>query len=608
MEDSAPEGAVLGSKYMKNKTKQMNWDLLPIILMTAVLPLIALGQRVTVSIGKCAWFPDGEYQYDFFMHAKSTVFLVLVVWMLIVLADRVLIRRIQIRNWKYFIPLYLYLLLAVFSTILSVDKTLSLKGMWQQYESIWVLTGYVITVFFCTQVIEKLSDLKVICGAVAVGAFLQGMIGLSQLLGKDFFSNGIGKKLMNAGIDSAAENTLQYQFSGAESSVYMASYNPNYAAVYIILILPLILALFFAVKKQISKILCVILSMLLLLCLYGSGSETGLLVGGMLIVITVIFKELMRKTTVAKRGLGILLCLVIVCGEIGGYDMAKDHVLLNAIKKSVQKQTYNLEAIEADGEGVTLCYCGKEFKLIPKNTEVGQSLTAVEDGKTSMTASWDSDTQSFRFKDTVYDNWHYDTYEQDGVQYLLIQGKKLTWIFYKETGSDKYIYLNQNEKADEIKNANAVFKGYERTLSGRGYIWGRTIPLLTGHLLWGSGPDTFAVVFPQTDYLMKANTSFRMYQELTTKAHNMYLQTALQTGVLSLICLMAFWIRYFILFLKNIRKGERKELLWLRCGVAVGILGFLLMGMLNDSNLAVSPVFWCVLGMGIAMEQKTFHS
>ena len=169
MEDSAPEGAVLGSKYMKNKTKQMNWDLLPIILMTAVLPLIALGQRVTVSIGKCAWFPDGEYQYDFFMHAKSTVFLVLVVWMLIVLADRVLIRRIQIRNWKYFIPLYLYLLLAVFSTILSVDKTLSLKGMWQQYESIWVLTGYVITAFFCTQVIEKLSDLKVICGAVAVG-------------------------------------------------------------------------------------------------------------------------------------------------------------------------------------------------------------------------------------------------------------------------------------------------------------------------------------------------------------------------------------------------------------------------------------------------------
>ena len=592
---------------MKNKTKQMNWDLLPVILMTAVLPLVALGQKVTVTVGKYAWFPDGEYQYDFFMHAKSIAFLVLIVWMLIVLADRVLIRRMQIRNWKYFIPLYLYLLLAGLSTVLSVDKTLSLKGMWQQYESIWVLAGYVVAVFYCAQVIEKSADLKVICGALVVGAFLQGLIGLSQFIGKDFFSGGFGKKLMSAGID-AAGNALQYQFSDAESSVYMASYNPNYAAVYIILVLPLILALFFVVKKQVSKIVCVILSILLLLCLYGSGSETGLLVGGMLLVIAVIFAELIRKTTALKRGLGILLCLVLVCGGIGGYDMAKDHVLLNAIKKSVQKQTYNLEGIETDGEGVTLCYCGKKFKLIPEKTEAGQSLTAVEDGKTSMTASWDNDTQSFRFKDTVYDNWHYDTYEQDGVQYLLIQGKKLTWIFYKEEGSDRYVYLNQNGKADEIKNANAVFKGYERALSGRGYIWGRTIPLLPAHFLWGSGPDTFAVAFPQSDYVMRANTNFRMYQQLPTKAHNMYLQTALQTGVLSLICLLVFWIRYFLLFLNNIRKGEKKELFLLRCGTAAGILGFLLMGMLNDSNLAVSPVFWCIMGMGIAMEQKTFRS
>ena len=99
-----------------------------------------------------------------------------------------------------------------------------------------------------------------------------------------------------------------------------------------------------------------------------------------------------------------------------------------------------------------------------------------------------------------------------------------------------------------------------------------------------------------------------MHQELTTKAHNMYLQTAVQTGVLSLICLLTFWIRYFVLFVQNIRKGENKELLLIRCGIALGVLGFLLMGMLNDSTLAVSPVFWCILGMGIAMEQKTFHS
>ena len=592
---------------MKNKTRQINWDLLPVILMVAVLPLVAIGQKVAVSLGKYAWFPDGDYQYDFFMHAKSIAFLVLIVWMLIVLVDRALIRRIKICNWKYFVPLYLYLAFVFLSTILSVDKALSLKGMWQQYESVWVLAGYAVAVFFCAQVVKSIADIKIICIALAIGAFGQSAVGLSQLIGKDFFANGIGRKLMLAGT-GAAEETIQFQFAGSGSSVYMASYNPNYAAVYVILLLPLVLVMAFASKKLFSKILCIALGIFLLLCLYGTGSKTGFLVLGVLAVLTVIVAEAMRKTTVARKAGGILGCLVIVTGVIVGYDMVNHHALGIALRDSVRKQTYNLEAIETDKEGVTLCYQGKKFKLIPEMTEAGQILNAVEDGKTSMTASWDTETQSFRFKDTVYDNWKYDTYVQDDTQYLFIKGKKLTWIFYKNEETDVYVYLNQNGKADVIQNAEAVGKGYERALTGRGYIWGRTIPLLQRHLLWGSGPDTFVTEFPQTDYVMKANTSFRTFQELTTKAHNMYLQTAVQTGVLSLICLLTFWIRYFVLFVQNIRKGENEELLLIRCGIAVGVLGFLLMGMLNDSTLAVSPVFWCILGMGIAMEQKTFHS
>ena len=594
---------------MKNKTKKMNWDLLPVILMVTVLPLVVIGQKVTVSLGKYAWFPDGDFQYDFFMYAKSIAFLILVIWMLVVLADRILLRRMPVRNWKYFIPLYIYLALVVASTLLSADRTLSLKGMWQQYESVWVLFGYVVAVFYCAQIIEKISDIKVLFGALAAGAALQGLLGLGQMAGKDFFSFGIGRKLLTAGLDTAAENALRYQFAGdAQSSVYMALYNPNYAAVYIIILVPLILAMAVNAKKKICRILCAVLSILLLGCLYGTGSETGLLVGGMLIVISVVTALLLRKTSAIRRVIGILLCLVLVVGAIGGYDMAKGHVLTNALKKSAQERTYNLEAIDTGKDGVTLHYKGKTFELVPEMTEEGQTLTGIEDGKTKMTAIWDAQQQCFRFNDTIYDAWKYDTYEEDGRQYLLMQGKKVNWIFYKDADSDTYVYVNAYGKADDLQTAKAIFKGYERALSGRGYIWGRTIPLLSSRLLWGSGPDTFAVVFPQSDYVMKGNTNVRMYQQLPTKAHNLYLQSALQTGVLSLLCLLVFWIRYFVLFVQNIRKGEKKELLTLRCGVAVSVLGFLLMGMLNDSNLAVSPVFWCILGMGIAMEQKTFHS
>ena len=44
-----------------------------------------------------------------------------------------------------------------------------------------------------------------------------------------------------------------------------------------------------------------------------------------------------------------------------------------------------------------------------------------------------------------------------------------------------------------------------------------------------------------------------------------------------------------------------------RTGILLSVTGFLLMGLANDSNLAVSPLFWCILGMGIAMETETFH-
>ena len=94
------------------------------------------------------------------MYWKSIVFLILVAAMLLVLIERSLLRGIRIKNWKYFIPLYVYAGVTILSTILSADKALSLKGMWQQYESVWVLLGYLVTVFYCVQVTESEEDVK----------------------------------------------------------------------------------------------------------------------------------------------------------------------------------------------------------------------------------------------------------------------------------------------------------------------------------------------------------------------------------------------------------------------------------------------------------------
>ena len=174
------KGTVTGTV---KKTKKIPWDLLPLIMALAVLPLVAIGRKVSVTLGKYSWFADGNFQYDFFMYAKSIVFLVLVIWMLVVLFDRVLIRGIRLKHWKLFIPLYIYGLLIILSTVFSADRDLSLKGMWQQYESVWVLLGYLMTVFYCVQVVQSLKDIRILCVAMAVGAAVQGLIGLTQFVG-----------------------------------------------------------------------------------------------------------------------------------------------------------------------------------------------------------------------------------------------------------------------------------------------------------------------------------------------------------------------------------------------------------------------------------------
>ena len=597
------KGTVTGTV---KKTKKIPWDLLPLIMALAVLPLVAMGRKVSVTLGKYSWFADGNFQYDFFMYAKSIVFLVLVAWMLVMLFDRVLIRGIRLKHWKLFIPLYIYGFLTILSTVFSADRDLSLKGMWQQYESVWVLLGYLVTVFYCVQVVQSIKDIRILCVSMAVGAAVQGVIGLTQFVRKDFFSSGIGKAFLTLGMDSSVQDTLRFTYEeNSRSSVYMASYTPNYAGMYLVLILPLFCVMTVRAKKLAGKISGIILIAVMLVCLYGSGSKAGFLVCGFLALLAAVFMT--QKDNAKKRWISVGICFLAVTGISFGYDQLSNHALSNALTKTGQKQSYNLEEINTEADGVSLKYKGNSLKLIPEKTEMGQTLKAqVNEGK-MQDAFWNGENQCFIFNDEGFGELTFDAYRYNNAQYLAIYDGKMTWDFYKEDSASGYVFMNQYGKIDEIKNAPAVLKGYERILSGRGYIWGRTIPLLSGTVLWGSGPDTFIMKFPQTDYVMKANTALSMYQQLPTKAHSMYLQSALQTGVLSVICLLIFFLHYMVTALRNRKTETNKEKSIFRTGILLSVMGFLIMGLTNDSNLAVSPMFWCILGMGIAMETETFH-
>jgi hypothetical protein len=138
------------------------------------------------------------------------------------------------------------------------------------------------------------------------------------------------------------------------------------------------------------------------------------------------------------------------------------------------------------------------------------------------------------------------------------------------------------------------FAGRESLGSARGFIWSRSLPLLRNTLFVGFGPDTFAMAFPQQDFSGK----FRAYGStdvLVDKPHSFYLQTAINTGVLSLLSLVVLFGWSIV---AAIRSGPRPDD-GFGLAVLVGVVGYLVAACFNDSVVSVAPVFWVLLGAGI---------
>lgn len=171
---------------------------------------------------------------------------------------------------------------------------------------------------------------------------------------------------------------------------------------------------------------------------------------------------------------------------------------------------------------------------------------------------------------------------KEPVQFAMSEDKKLYYVAFN------------GELMREIPQP--VIKGMERYYSiftGRGYTWISSLPLLKKCIFIGKGTGTFPFYFTQSEVAGMLNThgSCNLFIE---KAHNWYLQVAVCTGIFSLLCILVL----FVLHAGGVRKyfyntsafSESEK------GIFFGILAFQLVGMINDSTVAVNPVFWILLG------------
>lgn len=86
------------------------------------------------------------------------------------------------------------------------------------------------------------------------------------------------------------------------------------------------------------------------------------------------------------------------------------------------------------------------------------------------------------------------------------------------------------------------------------------------------------------------------------KPHDLYLQIALDYGLIALIAFLAMMLIYLFDCIKLYAfKSSYTHSEILGVANSLGIIGYLFAGFFNDSLISVAPIFWIVFGTGIAI-------
>lgn len=566
------------------KGKQKIYSI-PLILVL-VIPLIVYGMLIPTGLSKYPWYSNSEEVLDVFLCCKQKAILFISGLILIFIIIMFVRKEIQGKFW-IFIPFGIYVLLDLISSINSIYKEFSFWGTMEQFESVWVIVGYFLICFYAYLVCSRnfFTVFGVFCCII-------GAIGTLQLLGIDIYQTALLQRLCMP----QRLQGITFHITAGYGRSYCSLSNPNYVGMLCCLTIPVLTMLIYWAKKRYEKILYKISDILMFCSLIGSRSKSGFLIlTGCMILLAFLFrKRFINRPIIIFFLIGIISMAAVFCVWKWSGFSDKENIPDTQIR-SISTNADNVQIIYDDK---VLC-----FRIDYNKSSLEEAINIT-------------DENGMRYSMTEYQGTLYFSEQElsqvtaalvkygDYIALEIFDGN-FYWYFTNQTENNSWQYVTTYGKTDTlISDEIAVYKGLEgkeRIVSGRGYIWSRTIPLLKKYILLGGGQDAFTVLFPNHDYLGKAQWGDKDF--LITKPHSMYLQIAVSSGILSLIALLVFWGYFFVRTIMAEIKGSLSDV---SRAIAIGVFGYLLMGLTNDSNIGVAPIFWLLIGIGLRLLDKEY--
>ncbi|MBQ9765312.1 MAG: O-antigen ligase family protein [Lachnospiraceae bacterium] len=580
-----------------------NYLLIPLFILIAVVPLIMKLYIYDSGLSKYGWFADTNSSVDIFLHSKAVMVIFLAVTMAFILVVKRIMGSMPSLKKEYWLFFLLgYGALTFLSTVCSEYRSFGFSGIYEQFESVWVILSYCMITFYTFVVFRTKEDIKPIKIAFLILLAAISFIGLSQFFGHDFFESTLGKALIIPSEHANLRDQLSFSFSGsANNAVYLTLYNPNYVGVFTALLLPITLIFIPFSKNALAKAAWGVLSILLLVCAFGSGSKAFLiaLVGIAFVAVIICRKYFLKHYLLVL----ITVCtfVIIVRAAFAYMGISPIDYVKNAL--TLKEVSYPLNDIDITEDSVKVVYNNETLQVKCTNSS-GFVFLEFYDENGNVIESTTGDNNITRLTDERFSSFSFSLYSGQNV-FPYVVGMRIdnAEFLFTNIEGEGYTYVTHHFEADMLIDSPSAFPNkYNRLMSGRGFIWSKSIPLLKDSIILGSGADSFSLVFPNSDYVDRTNAGYG--DILITKPHSLYLQIAIQHGIPAFICFIVVCAWYLLQSLKLYWKTDFSNKFHL-LGIALmlGVIGYLILGITNDSSITCAPLFWMALGLGYAVNR-----
>ncbi len=598
------------SKKQKNKRKVSanyrpagSW-LWPIALALAVIPLIVHTYTFDTGLSRFDWYPDeAGLQTDFFLFYKMIAIIVVMAVMTCILLFRLSKSRKEMPWEKPFFLMAGYAALCFISFLFSRNKDYAAGGGYEMFESVWVVVGYVIIMYYCYATIKDEQDIIKIFIWASIGIGIVYLIGLFQYVGLDFFKSDFGKRLILDDTFWAAKDEITFTF--APGDIYTTLYNINFVGLYVGGLLPVFAVLTFVDKKVWRKIIWGAFTAASPIMIYGSRTDSAFVALAAGVIFALLVLAMRKKITAIIAGAVAVLAVVggivylnIPAGEelklqiTGGYYLDEVYPITSVLTKE--------DGVEFKTENDTLfmSWDEEDIRVLGSDGQAVSMLPKEDSPETKII----SNAGDFDNSELIYEiQMNYDEASGEYTPFTAVQLTTCgtTWIFTNSLGDGGYWYNNAVGKWVQITDRKYVRAFPELLFSGRGTIWNRALPVLKDCIFIGKGANNFITAFPQDEYITEAY--YNSMYTYDVKAHFWLLQMAVEEGILAVLLFLGFYFWYVVRAIMVFRRGSLKDSsTWLVLAFLIGTVIYMVAAIANDSTVGTGIVMWVDLGMGLA--------